>query len=149
MQLALWRKASILDLQSKTAAKGMQLLRPRHKLSLQDTPSTDAHHRVLFSKTHNVSMFMGNHQAVKQALPSIEVIATSTPPQKGTVTAATASGTLQKGNPHVVQVISQEEAEALQQQGQLLLSETACGHMYGVTKAAVQAVQYQDKVSLS
>ena len=51
-------------------------------------------------------------------------------------------------SPCGVQVISQEEAEALQQQGQLLLSETACSHMYGITKAAVQAVQYQDKVSL-
>ena len=51
--------------------------------------------------------------------------------------------------PVYVQVISQEEAEGLQQQGQLLLSEMACGHMYGVTKAAVQAVQYQDKVGLS
>lgn len=35
----------------------------------------------------------------------------------------------------------------MQRQGELLLSEQACGHMYGLTKAAVQAVQCQNKVS--
>ena len=35
----------------------------------------------------------------------------------------------------------------MQRQGDLLLSEHACGHMYGITKAAVQAVQCQNKVS--
>ena len=45
------------------------------------------------------------------------------------------------------QVVTPEEAEAMQAQGQLLLSEQACGHMYGITKAAVQAVQCQNKVS--
>lgn len=45
------------------------------------------------------------------------------------------------------QVVTPEEAEAMQARGDLLLSEQACGHTYGLTKAAVQAVQYQDKVS--
>lgn len=45
-----------------------------------------------------------------------------------------------------LQVVTQEEAEAMQARGDLLLSEQACGHTYGLTKAAVQAVQYQDKV---
>lgn len=35
----------------------------------------------------------------------------------------------------------------MQRHGDLLLSEQACGHMYGITKAAVQAVQCQNKVS--
>ena len=35
----------------------------------------------------------------------------------------------------------------MQGRGDLLLSEQACGHMYGITKAAVQAVQCQHKVS--
>lgn len=48
---------------------------------------------------------------------------------------------------HAAQVISLEEAETLRQERQLLLSETACGHAYGITRAAVQAVQFQDKVS--
>jgi len=43
---------------------------------------------------------------------------------------------------------TREEAEALQAAGELLFSEQAFGYLYGVTKAAVQAVQYQDKVSL-
>ncbi len=43
--------------------------------------------------------------------------------------------------------MSAQEAEAMQRQGELLLSEQACGHMYGLTKAAVQAVQCQNKVS--
>lgn len=47
----------------------------------------------------------------------------------------------------MLQVITQEEAEALQSQGQLICCEQTCGHSYGITKAAVQAVQYQDKVS--
>ena len=42
--------------------------------------------------------------------------------------------------------MSEEEAETVQAQGQMLFSEQACGHLYGVTKASVQAVQYQDKV---
>ena len=45
------------------------------------------------------------------------------------------------------QVVTPEEAETMQRQGDLLLSEQACGHMYGLTKAAVQAVQCQNKVS--
>ncbi len=48
----------------------------------------------------------------------------------------------------LLQVVPREEVEALQAAGELLLSEQACGYVYGVTKAAVQAVQYQDKVSL-
>ena len=46
-----------------------------------------------------------------------------------------------------MQVITQEEAETLQQQGEWLLSETACGYFYGISKAAVLAVQYQGKVT--
>ena len=48
----------------------------------------------------------------------------------------------------VLQVVTGEEVDALQAAGELLFSEQACGYLYGVTKAAVQAVQYQDKVSL-
>lgn len=48
----------------------------------------------------------------------------------------------------LLQVVTGEEAEALQTAGKLLFSEQACGYLYGITKAAVQAVQYQDKVSL-
>ncbi len=48
----------------------------------------------------------------------------------------------------LLQVVTREEAEALQAAGELLFSEQAFGYLYGVTKAAVQAVQYQDKVSL-
>lgn len=48
----------------------------------------------------------------------------------------------------LLQVVTGEEAEALQTAGELLFSEQACGYLYGITKAAVQAVQYQDKVSL-
>ncbi len=48
----------------------------------------------------------------------------------------------------LLQVVTGEEVEALQAAGELLFSEQACGYLYGVTKAAVQAVQYQDKVSL-
>ena len=49
---------------------------------------------------------------------------------------------------YLLQVVTGEEVDALQAAGQLLFSEQACGYAYGVTKAAVQAVQYQDKVSL-
>ena len=49
---------------------------------------------------------------------------------------------------YLLQVVAGEEVDALQAAGQLLFSEQACGYAYGVTKAAVQAVQYQDKVSL-
>ncbi|KAL0028975.1 hypothetical protein WJX77_009213 [Trebouxia sp. C0004] len=45
-------------------------------------------------------------------------------------------------------VVTGEEVDALQAAGDLLFSEQACGYVYGVTKAAVQAVQYQDKVCL-
>ncbi len=48
----------------------------------------------------------------------------------------------------VLQVVTGEEVDALQAAGELMCSEQACGYLYGVTKAAVQAVQYQDKVSL-
>lgn len=51
--------------------------------------------------------------------------------------------------PGMLQVVTQEEAEALQSHGQLVCCEQTCGHSYGITKAAVQAVQYQDKVSLT
>ena len=48
----------------------------------------------------------------------------------------------------LLQLVTREEVETLQAAGELLFSEQACGYVYGVTKAAVQAVQYQDKVSL-
>ncbi len=48
----------------------------------------------------------------------------------------------------LLQVVTGEEVEAMQAAGELLFCEQACGYLYGVTKAAVQAVQYQDKVSL-
>lgn len=35
----------------------------------------------------------------------------------------------------------------MQARGELLLSEQACGHLYGITRAAVQAVQFQNKVT--
>ena len=46
------------------------------------------------------------------------------------------------------QVITHEEAEHLQKHGDFLIMEEVRGHIYGVTKAAVQAVQYQNKVTL-
>lgn len=47
-----------------------------------------------------------------------------------------------------MQVITHEEAEHLQKHGDFLIMEEVRGHIYGVTKAAVQAVQYQNKVAL-
>lgn len=49
----------------------------------------------------------------------------------------------------LLQVVSTEEAEAMRAQGEFLVSEQACGHLYGITKAAVQAVQFQDKVNIT
>ena len=53
------------------------------------------------------------------------------------------------GQAMLLQVVSKEEAEAMQAQAELLVSEQACGHLYGITKASVQAVQFQDKVHIT